>query len=285
MRIDAHQHFWKYDPTRHAWITEEMSALRQDFLPENLTPELEANQIDASVSVQAEQSEEETQFLLRLAERNPRIAGVVGWLDLRSPGIGKRLEHFSREKKLSGFRHFAQDEPDDHFLTGEEFVRGVKSLRAHGFTYDILIYPRQLPAARELVERLPDQRFVIDHLAKPDIKNGRRTKEWTNHIRAISQNKNTYCKVSGLVTEANWASWKTRDFRPYLDVVFQAFGTDRLMFGSDWPVCLMAASYGQVRQIVEDYLGGQGEAEIGKIFGGNAIRFYNLRVSSYGSSD
>jgi len=285
VRIDAHQHFWNYDPARHAWITEEMSLLKRDFLPADLTPELNANGIDASVAVQAEQSEEETRFLLRLAEESSRIAGVVGWVDLRSAELEKQLEMFSREKKLRGFRHIAQSEPDDRFLAGESFVRGVSNLAPFGFTYDILIYPRQLAAARKLVERLPEQRFVIDHLAKPDVKNGANKKEWAAQMRAIAQNKNVYCKLSGLVTEANWISWKKDNFTEYLGTVFEAFGTERLMFGSDWPVCLLAANYVQVKQIVEEFVAERAEAEKEKIFGGNAIRFYNLPVSAYGSAD
>ena len=285
MRIDAHQHFWNYDPARHAWITEEMSALKRNFLPADLLSELNANEIDACVTVQVDQSEEETQFLLRLADENPRIAGVVGWVDLRSTLLEKRLESFSREKKLRGFRHIAQSEPDDRFLAGESFVRGVSRLAAFGFTYDILIYPKQLAAARELVEELPEQRFVIDHLAKPDVKNGANKKEWTAHMRAIAQNRNVFCKLSGLVTEAHWGSWKAEDFGEYLDVVFEAFGPDRLMFGSDWPVCLVAASYAQVKQIVEEYVGGRAADEKEKIFGGNAVCFYNLPVSAHGFTD
>jgi len=285
VRIDAHQHFWKYDPARHAWITEEMSLLKHDFLPANLLLELNANGIDASVAVQTEHSEEETHFLLCLAEQNPKIAGVVGWVDLSSLGVERRLEQFSKEKKLRGFRHIAQSEPDDSFLVSEAFVRGVGKLAAFRFTYDILIYPRQLAAARELVERLPEQRFVIDHLAKPDVKNGGIKREWTSQMHAIAQNKNVSCKLSGLVTEADWTSWRADDFKHYMDVVFEAFGTDRLMFGSDWPVCLLAANYGQVKQIVADYVAEQADDERQKIFGGNAIRFYNLPVSAHGSAN
>lgn len=262
-----------------------MSLLKRDFLPADIAPELKTNGIDASVAVQAEQSEDETRFLLQLAADDSKIAGVVGWADLRSPEIDERLAHFSREKKLRGFRHIAQDEPDNHFLMGEDFVRGVSKLEARGFTYDILIYPRQFRAARELVEKLPEQHFVIDHLAKPDVKNGTNAKEWASHMRAIAQNSNVYCKISGLVTEADWSGWKTADFKQYLDLVFEAFGPERLLFGSDWPVCLLAASYEQVKRIVEEYLTGRTEAEKEKIFGGNAIRFYNLPVSAHGSAD
>lgn len=285
MRIDAHQHFWNYDPTCHAWITEEMPLLKRDFLPADLTPELTANGIAASVAVQAEQSEQETQFLLRLAESNPRIAGVIGWVDLRSSELNKRLDEFSRYKKLRGFRHIAQSEPNDDFLAAENFVRGVSQLTERGFTYDILIYPRQLPAARELVKRLPDQKFVIDHLAKPDIKTGTNFQEWAGHMRAFAQNQNVHCKISGMATEADWRAWKPADFRPYLDVAFEVFGSDRLLFGSDWPVCLLAGSYKQVLEIVEDYVEGWPETEKRKIFGENAVRFYGLEMARYGSAN
>src|SRR4029077_16110378 len=220
-----------------------------------LAAELAANGMDASIAVQAGQSENETMFLLDLAERNERIAGVVGWVDLLSPRVAERLERFSHSSKLRGFRHIAQSEPDDRFLARENFVKGVAHLRAFGFTYDILIYPRQLAAAIELAARLPEQGFVVDHLAKPEIKSGK-TLPWATQLREIAQNKNVFCKLSGLVTEADWKHWKADDFKPYLDVVFDAFGADRLMFGSDWPVCLLAATYRQVKQLIEECVKG-----------------------------
>lgn len=281
LKIDAHQHFWRYNATRDTWITDEMSVLKRDFLPQELPPELAAAGIDASIAVQADQSEAETMFLLELANANPRIAGVVGWVDLRSPCLPERLEHFSHFPKLRGFRHIAQSEPDDRFLAGDKFVNGIAQLRRFAFTYDILVYPRQLPAAIDLASRLPDQLFVLDHLAKPEIKSGE-TEPWAQHIRHLSQNKNVFCKVSGLITEADLQHWKPQDFRAYLDVVFEAFGPDRLLFGSDWPVCLLAASYQQVVEIVTDYLQGFAESDKDKVFGGNAIRFYGLKAAQYG---
>jgi L-fuconolactonase len=281
MKIDSHQHFWKYNPTRDAWITNDMSVLKRDFLPEDLALECKANGIDASVAVQASQSEVETFFLLELAEDNPRIAGVVGWIDLMSPQIDERLKFFSAYKKLRGFRHIAQTEPDDRFLVQPDFVRGISQLRQFNFTYDILIYPKQLPAAIELVSKSPQQRFVIDHLAKPEIKS-REIKFWETHIRHIAESPNVYCKLSGLVTEADWQNWKAEDFEPYLDVVFEAFGPDRLMFGSDWPVCLVAASYARVKQIIDNYLHHCASAQKENIFGGNAIRFYGLEEFTNG---
>ena len=281
MKIDSHQHFWRYDAVRDAWITDSMAMLRSDFLPEHLAAECAANGMDASIAVQADQSENETMFLLDLAEKNKRIAGVVGWVDLLSPRVGERLEYFSHSSKLRGFRHIAQSEPDDRFLARENFVKGVAQLRAFGFTYDILIYPRQLPAAIELVARLPEQRFVVDHLAKPEIKSGKAV-PWAAQMKEIAQNKNVFCKLSGLVTEADWKHWKAGDFKPYLDVVFDAFGADRLMFGSDWPVCLLAATYRQVKQIIEQYMKGFSQSDKEKIFGGSAACFYGLKTAQHG---
>jgi len=283
MKIDSHQHFWRYDAVRDAWITDSMAVLKRDFLPEQLAPELSANGMDASIAVQADQSENETTFLLGLAEENPRIAGVVGWVDLRSTDVGQRLEHFSHFPKLRGFRHIAQSEPDDRFLVQEQFVAGVAQLRTFGFTYDILIYPKQLPAAIELAARLPEQRFVVDHLAKPEIK-GTKTAPWAAQIKNIAQNKNVFCKLSGLVTEADWKRWKADDFKPYLDVIFEAFSPERLMFGSDWPVCLLAATYRQVKQLIADYVEGFSRSDQQNIFGGNAIRFYGIKATQHGSA-
>jgi len=275
MRIDAHQHFWRYQPVRHGWITPEMQVLQRDWLPEHLRPDLSAAGIDATVAVQADSSEHETHFLLDLARDNPEIAGVVGWVDLTAANIGDRLEYFAGFEKLKGFRHIAQSEPDDCFLVRDDFLRGIHSLKAHHFTYDILIYPKQLPAAAELVRRFPRQRFVIDHLAKPRIKAGE-IEPWATLMRKIAENDNVLCKLSGLVTEASWTGWCPSDFALYLDVAFDAFGVDRLMLGSDWPVCLLAASYAQVTQLIANYACSDHD----KIFGQNAALFYGLTASS-----
>ena len=277
MQIDSHQHFWRYDAVRDAWLNESMAVLKRDFLPEHLAVELAANGIDSSIAVQADQSENETMFLLDLAEKNKRVAGVVGWVDLLSPHVPENLEYFSHFSKLCGFRHIAQAEPDDRFLARETFVKGVAQLQAFGFTYDILVYSKQLPAAIELVARLPEQRFVVDHLAKPEIKFGK-TAPWAAQMREIAQNKNVFCKLSGLVTEGDWKHWKADDFKPCLDVVFDAFGVERLMFGSDWPVCLVAGTYRQVKQLIEDYVKGNSQPDKERIFGGNAARFYGLKA-------
>lgn len=281
MRIDAHQHFWQYNAVRHSWITEEMSFLKRDFMPENLDEDRKANNIDATIAVQADQSEEETLFLLQLAQRNSSVAAVVGWVDLCSPHAAKRLKHFSQFDKLRGFRHIAQDEPDDRFLVRPDFLRGIASLHEFGFTYDILIYPEQLSAAVELVAHFPEQKFVIDHIAKPEIKAHSRA-GWAALMQNLAAKPNVYCKLSGLVTEADWKNWKKEDFRPYLDVAFGAFGPKRLMFGSDWPVCLLAANYQQVVEIIEDYAQDFAADIKDRIFGGNAAEFYQLKAVKRG---
>ena len=273
MVIDAHQHFWRFNYMRDAWITEDMSVIRRDFLPADLAPVLDSNGVDATIAVQADQSEAETEFLLGLAEGNRRVAGVVGWVDLRAANVEKRLEHFSHFKKLRGVRHIAQVEADDRFLARAEFVRGIGHLKSFGLTYDILIFPRQLPAAIELVGKVPGQRFVVDHLAKPEIKAGK-IEPWAGLIREIAASPNVYCKVSGMVTEADWKGWKPEDFEPYLDVMFDVFGPERLMFGSDWPVCLVAANYAQVKDIVESYVDRHAPAAKTAVFGENVKRFY-----------
>jgi L-fuconolactonase len=278
MKIDSHQHFWRYDSARHAWITDAMSVLKRDFLPPDLNRELQANAIGASVAVQAAQSEDETMFLLDLANRYAAVAGVVGWVDLSADDLPRRLESFSRYEKLRGFRHVVQDEPDDRFMLRKSFVRGIGALQQFHFTYDILVYPRQLPAAIELVAKFPDQPFVIDHIAKPPIKS-HETATWGGNMREIACAPNVFCKLSGMVTEADWGHWKQEDFRPYLDIVFEAFKPDRLMFGSDWPVCLLAGTYERAKQMIENYVQKLANLEKEKIFGLNAARFYNLTLS------
>lgn len=283
MRIDSHQHFWKFDPVRDAWITPEMAAIRRDFLPQDLALELEANGIDATIAVQADQSENETEFLLELAARSKFIAGVVGWVDLRARNVEDRLANWSEREKLRGFRHIAQAEADDCFLSTPGFVAGVSKLRQFGFTYDLLVYPRQLPAAIELASRLPEQPFVLDHIAKPPIKSGKQER-WCDHIRQLAKNPNVCCKLSGIVTEADWMHWTPEQCKPYLDVIFEAFGTERLMFGSDWPVCLLAGSYERVLGLVEDYVLTHSASAAPKIFGENAARFYGVEKAAWTSN-
>ncbi|MCZ6521219.1 MAG: amidohydrolase family protein [Bacteroidetes bacterium] len=274
MKIDTHQHFWKFDPVRYSWINDTMQVLRKDFLPDDLNPDLKRNAIDGCIAVQADQSEKETQFLLDLATEYNFIKGVVGWLDLRDKNVGDRLDFYSQNNLLKGLRHIVQSELDD-FMIQENFQRGIGILGKYNLTYDILIYPNQMNAAFQLISKYPDQLFVIDHLAKPSIKK-QLISTWENEIKKLALWPNVSCKLSGLVTEADWNNWKMSDFRPYLDVVVEAFGIKRVMFGSDWPVCLLAASYSQVFNIVADYFENFTVEEKEKVFGTNAIKFYNI---------
>lgn len=273
--IDAHHHAWKYNSVDYDWISEDMSVIRKDFLKPELEETFISHQIEGSVLVQARQSEDETLFILELARDSDIIKGVVGWVDLQNENIEERLEHFIRFPLLKGFRHVVQSEPDPDFMLGEMFQRGIRALSKHKFTYDILIFPHQLSAANKLVAEFPDQAFVLDHIAKPYIKDHKIDK-WKRDITALARNKNVYCKVSGMVTEANWAKWNYDDFVPYLDVVFEAFGVERIMYGSDFPVSLIAASYTEVLGIVQKYIEQFSVVDQQAIFRDNAINFYNL---------
>lgn len=273
--IDSHQHFWNYDPERHDWITDRMSVLKRDFLPPDLEKEVKKTGVDGCIAVQADQTEAETESLLELAEKYEIVRGVVGWLDIQADNFEERLEHYAKYRFFKGLRHIVQDEPEDRFLLRNDFLRGIEILGNYELTYDILIYSRHLPVAVEFVRRFPDHKFVLDHLAKPKIKD-REIEAWEDGIRKMAGHPGTCCKISGLVTEADWEFWKAADFKPYLDVIFDAFGTDRLMFGSDWPVCTLAASYREVYKLVVDYIGQFSEEERQKIMGGNAVRFYGL---------
>ena len=257
-----------------------MRALRRDYLPGDLAPELASNGVDATIAVQVEQSERETEFLLDLARKHSFIAGVVGWIDLRSPAVAERLRHFSQFDRLAGFRHIAQSEPDDFFLLGHEFVRGLRQLQAYSFTYDLLVYPQQLPAAVELVTRLPQQAFVLDHIGKPEIRKGE-SAGWRELIRKLAASPNVHCKLSGIITEAKWDQWTPDEIKPYLDTVFEEFGPGRLMFGSDWPVCLLAASYSQVTKLIRDYIAQCSPAEQEAILGRNANDFYRIKAVAW----
>ena len=276
MHIDAHQHFWIYDRREYDWIDDSMVALRRDFLPADLKPELERNGFQGCVAVQARQTLEETRWLLELAERAPFILGVVGWVDLRSPRVRFELESLTGKSKLVGVRHIVQSEPDERFLLQPDFLRGIALLEEFDLAYDILIYARHLPVTAEFVGRFPRQRFVLDHMAKPPIKGGA-LDAWARGIQGLAAFPNVYCKVSGLVTEADWQVWKPEDIRPYLDVAFECFGPSRLMAGSDWPVCTVAAPYARVMNLVKDYLGKYSTNEKEAVLGENASAFWRLK--------
>jgi L-fucono-1,5-lactonase len=279
MRLDAHQHFWKYSAAEYGWINKSMGVLKRDFLPSDLAVRLAANGFDGSVAVQARQSLEETRWLLELAEENNCVKGVVGWVDLRSAELPAQLEEFSKSKKLVGVRHVVQDEPDDAFLLLPEFQRGIARLAGSGLVYDLLIFPRQFPAAIELVRMFPEQAFVLDHIAKPPIAEGTAAgvlEPWMSGIRALAEFPHVACKLSGMVTEARWKEWTYEDFVPYLDTVFEAFGPARLMIGSDWPVCTLSAEYAATLGIVERYVERLSASERDAVLGENCARVYGI---------
>lgn len=276
MKIDSHQHFWSYNPEEYPWMQgEKMNPIRRDFGPSDLWAEQEKVGLDGSIAVQARQSVKESRWLLQFAQNDPRLKGVVGWVDLRGPSLEAELEELSPNKKFVGVRHVVHDEPDDQFMLRPEFLRGIGKLHGYGMTYDLLLFPKHLPVAVEVVKQFPEQPFVLDHIAKPFIKDGGMS-PWYRDIAELASFPNVYCKVSGMVTEAAWRAWNKRDFRPYLDIVFDAFGEDRLMFGSDWPVCLLGGDYAEVVQLVTDYLGDQGAETMEKVMGSNAARFYGV---------
>ena len=272
MRLDAHQHFWSYDAAQYPWIPPG-SPLHRDWLPDDLAALQRPLGFDGSIAVQARQVVGESDWLLGLADRHATVKGVVGWVDLRAERVEEDLARLARHPKFVGVRHVVQDEPDDDFMLGKDFQRGIAKLRAHGLTYDILIYPKQLSAAIRLAEAFPEQPFVLDHLAKPRIKDGA-IEPWRSQVLRLARLPNVWCKVSGLLTEADHRAWKAEHFRPYLDTVFEAFGPSRLMYGSDWPVCLFAGSYEQAYRLVDDYARGLTDAERAGLLGANCARFY-----------
>lgn len=276
MRIDAHQHFWRYDPTDYGWIDERMQRIARDFLPTDLEPHLKACDLDGTIAVQARSSLEETRFLVELARNHDCVKAVVGWADLCADNLDATLDELCQDRELRGLRHVVQDEPDDQFLRREDFQNGARKLKDRNLVYDILIYPRQLDAAVAFAEALPEQPLVLDHLAKPDI-NNQDTAAWQPGFEALGRLQHVSCKVSGMVTEAKWNGWQPADFRHYLDTALQAFGPDRLMFGSDWPVCLLAANeYQDVYQLAADWASQLSEHEQQKLFGDNATRIYGI---------
>lgn len=276
MTIDSHQHFWKYTPAEYPWMKPEWP-IRRDFLPPDLAPLLKAAGLDGCVAVQAQQTVAEARWLLSLADAHPIIKGVVGWVDLQSDRVEEQLAELARHPRFVGVRHVVQDEPDDNFMLRPAFQRGIGKLRQFNLAYDLLVFPKQLPAAIRLVANFPEQRFVLDHIAKPPIAAGTLS-PWREQLRELAKAPNVWCKVSGMVTEAKWDGWRADDFRPYLDVVFAAFGVERLMFGTDWPVATLAGSYEQVHRLAADYTQSLTAEARAQFFGGNAAEFYRLAV-------
>jgi len=275
MKIDAHQHFWQYDPARYAWITDKLAPLRRDFTPGDLQPLLAAHGLGGCVLVESEQTEAATAHLLHVAEQHAFIKGAVGWVDLQAPNVAERLAYYQQFDKLKGFRHGLQGESDRALLLRPAFRRGIAALGASGFAFDLLILPDQLGYARELVAAFPNQRFVLDHLAKPLIK-AQEISDWRRDIQQLAAHDNVWCKVSGMVTEADWHQWQPADFRPYLDVAFEAFGPARLLFGSDWPVCEVAGGYAAVVGLAQQYVAALSASEQAQFWGETATAFYQL---------
>jgi L-fuconolactonase len=276
MRLDAHQHFWQFDPVRDAWMAADaMAPIRRDFMPADLQPILQSHGFEGCIAVQADQSEAETRFLLQLADQYPFIQGVVGWIDLRSNTLAQQLDYVAQFPRLKGFRHILQQEHPDYMLQ-PAFEAGLRMIGQRGYTYDILVFPKHLAAVKQLLKKADNQLFVIDHIAKPYIRRGL-FRQWAKDMRLLARYEHVYCKISGLVTEANWQLANRTDYRPWLDVVFDAFGTNRLMYGSDWPVCLLAADYTTQLDIVATYTAGMVIQTRQLIFGGNAARFYNIQ--------
>lgn len=275
MLLDSHQHFWKFDPVRDSWINDEMSVIQRDFLPADLEPVLVANGFDGCITVQSDQTEAENDFQLKNAETHDFIKGVVGWVDLQADDIEERLEYYSQFEKMKGFRHVLQGENQRDLMLQPKFMYGISKLAKFNFTYDILIFPDQLLYAAQLAAAFPNQKFVIDHIAKPLIKDGK-IDGWKEDIQAVAQYENVHCKISGMVTEADWNNWQPEDFTPYLDVVVEAFGVNRIMYGSDWPVSLVAGGYERSLAIVQQYFSLYSAAKQDLIFGENAAAFYNV---------
>jgi L-fuconolactonase len=275
--IDSHNHFWKYDPGEYGWIDDSMRLIRRDFLPDDLAREIAGTGISGVVSVQARQTLEETEWLLGLAQGHEFIKGVVGWVPLVSPNVAADLERFSVDRRLKGVRHIVQGEPDDNFVLRDDFNRGVAALEEFGLRYDLLIFERQLPAAIGFVDRHPNQIIILDHIAKPRIGQGA-IEPWRRLISDLARRQNVYCKVSGMATEADYGEWTEPRLRPYFDVVLEAFHPRRLMFGSDWPVCLVACDYLRWHTLVSGWISDLTNEERARIMGGTAVEAYGLNV-------
>jgi len=271
-KIDAHQHFWKYNETDYSWMDDRMGILKRDYLPEDIESELKKTGYKGSIAIQARQTLEENNFLLDLALKTDKIKGVVGWVDLQSQVVDEQLEKYSSCPKYCGVRHVIQDEPDDEFMLRPGFLRSVSLLQYYNLTYDILVFPKHLVNTIQFVERFPNQKFVIDHIAKPSIKEGA-VEPWSSLMSELARYENVWCKLSGMVTEAAWNNWSTETFTRYMEVVYHSFGPDRLMIGSDWPVCRLAGEYTDVINLVEEFIN---PADAEKILGLNALEFYGI---------
>ena len=272
--IDSHQHFWKYNAQKHSWINEEMRLIQKDFLPTDLKKVLNENNVEACVSVQVDQSKEETLFQIDQAEKNTFVKGVVGWIDVINDNIEADLKYYEQYKVVKGFRHILQG-AQKGFMLQPSFIKGLNKIAQEGYSYDLLIYHQQLEEANELLNRVDDLQVVLNHIAKPNIKE-RDIKTWSEQIKLLAKHKNLSCKISGIVTEADWTQWTAKDIYPYLDVIVASFGMDRIMFGSDWPVCLVASTYEQWLNLQKEYFKTYSTTEQEKFFALNCERFYKL---------
>jgi len=275
MKLDAHQHFWNYNPSEYGWISEDMGGLRRDFTPRDLADAQAPIGFDGSIAVQARMTLEETRWLLELSDNCDRIKGVVGYVELCSPAAGEQIDRFKEHPKCVGFRHVVHDEPDDNFMLRKDFRRGLRELSDRSLVYDLLLFEKHLPVALEIVREFPNLRFVLDHISKPLIKDGILT-PWEANICELARCENVTCKLSGMVTEADWAAWTPNELRPYLDVVLEAFGPKRMMIGSDWPVCLVADTYDRVMKVVIDYVSELSPDEQARILGGTCREVYGI---------
>lgn len=274
-KIDSHQHFWRYNPTDYVWLDDRMNVLKKDYLPEDLKKEQANIGFEGSIAVQARQKEDENEFLLKLAVKHSSVKGIVGWVDLQAEYVEERLEYYSQFHKFCGVRHVVHDEPDKDFILRPAFMRGISKLAFYGLTYDILIFEEHLPNTIRFLEKFPDQKFVLNHVGKPKIKEGIIT-PWKENIKILAEFPNVFCKVSGMVTEADWKNWEPGNIYPYLDIVFDAFGENRIMIGSDWPVCLLAGGYEKIMKVVMHYINQFPDSVQQKILGRNCIGFYGL---------
>lgn len=272
-RIDSHQHFWQYNPAEHIWMTDAMQVLKQNFMPADLDSLLPQIGFDGCIAVQARQSIEETNWLLKLANENDFIKGVVGWVNLRSPDIDEVLSGYANQKKLVGVRHVVHDEADDNFMLQPAFQNGIAALKEFNLTYDLLLFAKHIPVALQLVEKFPEQYFVVDHIAKPFISK-KEFSPWKEDLKELAKHPNVFCKLSGMVTETKWNDWKADDFKQYLDIVAESFGTNRIMIGSDWPVCTLSGNYSSTMSIVINYANQFSKEISDGILGGNCINFY-----------
>ena len=279
MIIDAHHHLWKYNTRDYGWMDDSMAVLKHDYLPEDLALELQNSGINGTVVVQARQNLEETRWLLELADENSFIKGVVGWLDLRSPDLEQQLIKFAAHPKLVGVRHVIHDEADDDFMLRSEFRQGIALLEAYELSYDLLLFPNHLEGAVKLLEEFPRQRFVLDHLGKPLIKAGI-LEPWKSDLARLAAKPNVWCKLSGMVTEADHELWQYEDLLPYMEVVMNAFGPERILLGSDWPVCRLAGEYSEVLNVVHEFIKSLKNSDQEKILYQNAIDCYKLKMDN-----